>query len=262
MKKSETLVHLDEMTWVEVRDRLLESKIAIVPVGSVEEHGKHLPLGTDNFVLMEVLERAVKLVAEDVKPVIAPLIPFGWDEWAMKWPGTISLRNDTIGAVLRDVCTSLIKHGFRKMVILDGCGANFIAINPLVHELAFETGAFIVHYKPFLSANELREKLKETKMHDVHSGEIETSLAMACGVRTRMDLAEGYKGYPAFLTRIREEYGATGSWPWPHLHESGAWGDPSRASEEKGEIMLNHAAERFADFLRELKRVDDPYKLS
>mgnify|MGYP001126048390 CR=1 FL=1 len=260
-KKGQTLVYLDEMTWIEVRDRLKESKIALVPIGSVEEHGKHLPLGTDNFVLMEVIKRAVDLVSEEVKPVVAPLIPYGWDEWGMNWPGTISLRNDISKAVLRDVCMSLIRHGFKKIVILDGCGANFMAIDPLIHEIAFETEAFIVHYKPFLSTSKLREKLKETKMHDVHSGEIETSLAMACGVRTRMDLAEGYKGYPPFLTRMREEYGATGSWPWPHLHESGAWGDPSRASKEKGEKILNEAVEKLANFLRELKQVEDPYKV-
>ncbi|MCW4021171.1 MAG: creatininase family protein [Candidatus Bathyarchaeota archaeon] len=260
-RKSKPLVFLDEMTWVEVRDRLKESKIALVPIGSVEEHGKHLPLGTDNFVLMEVIKRGVGLAAQEVKPVVAPLIPYGWDEWAMKWPGTISLSNETSKAVLRDVCVSLIRHGFEKIVIVDGCGANFMAVDPLVHELALETGAFIVHYKPSLSTTKLKQKIKETKIHDVHSGETETSLAVACGVRARMDLAEGYEGYPPFLTKIRKEYGAKGSWPWPHLHESGAWGDPSRASKEKGEKLLNCAAEKLADFLRELKEVDDPYKV-
>jgi len=246
---------------MEVRDRLKESKIAIIPFGSVEEHGRHLPLGTDNFILMEIIKRAVALVAEEVKPVVAPLIPYGWDEWGMNWPGTISLRNETAQAVLRDVCISLIRHGFKKIVIANGCGANYIAVNPLVHELAFETGAFIVHYRLIGTETNLAEKIKETNLPEFHAGEIETSMLMACGVRTKMELAEGYKGYPPFLTRLRKEYGADHSWPWPFLHESGTFGDPSFASKEKGEKMLNYLAEKFADFLRELKHVEDPYKV-
>ena len=119
-------VWLQEMTWKEVKDRIREVDIVIIPIGSTEQHGLALPLGTDSYAAIGLAEE----VATKTGVVIAPPIWFGDSAHHMAFPGTITLRPETIIKVIEDVSESLFRHGFKKIIIINGHrGANLPALD-------------------------------------------------------------------------------------------------------------------------------------
>src|SRR5713226_2047566 len=117
-------VFLSDMSWPEVEARLKETDVVLVPTGSNEQHGPILPEKTDIFISTEIARRAAEEVRNDVKAVVAPPVPFGYSPEWLEWPGTISLRIETLRNLLMDIVTSLIHHGFRKIVLVNGHGSN------------------------------------------------------------------------------------------------------------------------------------------
>ena len=181
-----------KMTWPEVRERLKESQIAIVCVGSTEAHGLHLSLEADTIVPFEIARRAAEKVFDEVKPVIAPPIPYGYQPLPSisHFPGTIGISSETLKQLVKEVCASLICQGFKKIVILDGHGGDGPAIQIAMWELADETGAYVVKVDWWggFGGDVIR---KETESHTIlHAGETETSVAWACGARVLIDKAE------------------------------------------------------------------------
>lgn len=167
------------MTWAEVADALKKTDAIVIPVGSTEQHGPHLPLGTDTLQTIEMVRRIVeKLESEGLHIVAGPAIPFGLAPYHMDFPGTITLRPETFHALLMDVCRSLIFHGFKKVYLFLGHGGNWGGMQVVTHELARETGAKVVamNWLPYLH----REYPKILKLNDSsHSGEGETSRGLA-----------------------------------------------------------------------------------
>src|SRR5579872_3500467 len=112
------------MTWSEVATRIEQGSIVIVPTGSTEQHAI-LPLKTDILAATEIAKRAAqKATAAGAHVVIAPPIPFGYSPEWMEWPGTISLRLETLRNLLMDIVNSLIHHGFKKLLLFNGHGSN------------------------------------------------------------------------------------------------------------------------------------------
>ena len=133
-------VLLTEMTWPEVRDILKETDVAIIPVGSCEQHGHHLPLGTDHI---QALERCKK-IAERVGAVVAPVLYVGLSEHHMGFPGTITLSPETLVQVLFEACKSLSRHGFKKIVLFNNHGGNEVTVNFAAQKANLELDAKVL----------------------------------------------------------------------------------------------------------------------
>lgn len=271
-----TEIFLDKMTWPELKERLTESDIAIVVVGCIEQHGPHLPLGTDAFEVWEFTVRAAKKVADEVKPVIAPLIPYGpnigFGSWAQRsidkpqHPGTIHVRASVTKNLIKDVCRSLIYHGFKKILVMDGCLWHDVATEAAVKEVAEETRKRVLllcirWYAEF--GEDIMEKM--TDSHETqHSDEAETSIAWALGVKVRTDKLVKAPSQPADFKTLKSDYpkpsyprpfvvaygGATEPW-WKTGVPPGV--DPTKASKEKGERMVEAITDRLVNLLKELK---------
>jgi creatinine amidohydrolase len=111
---------LENLSWPEFNELARERTIIFIPLSPVEEHGPHLPLGTDFFSARDIAERAAGIVsAKDgsIQAVLAPTIPLGCAEITADFPGTISLRGKTLVRVIVDICSSLARHGFRYILI-------------------------------------------------------------------------------------------------------------------------------------------------
>lgn len=258
-------VRLWKMTWPEVRDRLKESQIALVCVGSTEAHGLHLSLDADTIVPFEIARRAAEKVFDEVKPVIAPPIPYGYQPFPSinHFPGTIGISSQTLKQLVKEVCASLIQQGFKKIVILDGHGGDGPAIQIAMWELADETDAYIakVDWWGGFGGDIIRQ---ETESHTIiHACETETSVAWACGARVLIERA--VKVAPASPSRyvVFDTYAAPPvvsavgkPLDWFNL-TNGVSGllDPTLASVEKGERIVSAIVDRLADFLRELKTI-------
>src|SRR5699024_9456698 len=108
---------IHEKNWEEVKEAIQESKgVAIIPIGSTEQHGLHLPTGTDTYIATTLAESA----ASETNVLIVPPMSFGWSPHHMVLPGTITIRSDVLVEYLFDVIKSLYEHGLNKIVLLNG----------------------------------------------------------------------------------------------------------------------------------------------
>jgi creatinine amidohydrolase len=160
---------LPHMTWVEVEQALTRTDAVIIPLGSNEQHGRHLPLGTDSYEAIEI----AKLIAQKTDALVAPVVLAGLSSHHMGFPGTITLSPETFEAVIYETASSLIKHGFRKFLIFNGHGGNNVSVATVIQKInqttqatAFDLGTIEVPRK---------EPLYPPIPWDVHAGIEETS---------------------------------------------------------------------------------------
>jgi creatinine amidohydrolase len=133
---------LEEMTWSMVQDAMRGGyKSVIMAVGSIEQHGPHLPVSTD----VHFGDCLAKLVAEKLgNTLVAPTIKPGCSSHHMHFPGTISLEPETLIAVLKDSCRSLDKHGFENIILLPSHGGNFAPVTTAVQSIAMQLNANLI----------------------------------------------------------------------------------------------------------------------
>ncbi|WKA56792.1 creatininase family protein [Planococcus shixiaomingii] len=164
---------LQENKWRDVEEYLKTKKTIIVPFGSVEQHAHHLPLGTDSFVAQKVAEDAGRLT----DTLVAPPVWTGWAPHHMAYPGTITLRPETLTAVAEDTLQSLIYHGFEKILIVNGHReANLPPLRIAMTRLRNKTGAFIAIVDPFYFNAEAGKTLRKSAPGGIgHAEELESS---------------------------------------------------------------------------------------
>jgi len=163
---------LPHMTWPEVEEALKRTDVALIPIGSIEQHGKHLPLGSDSYAAIEFC----KLIAQKTEVVVAPTVLAGLSDHHLGFPGTISLTPETFEAVVYETALSLIRHGFRKILILNGHGGNAVSMANVIHRINQTTAATALD----ISAAQTPRKNPPFPPvpFDVHAGVGETSDAL------------------------------------------------------------------------------------
>lgn len=166
-------VWLNENRWEDVEEYLKKKKTILVPFGSVEQHARHLPLGTDSFVAQRVAEDAGKMT----ETLVAPQSWFGWAPHHMAYPGTVTLRPETLTALVEDICQSLIFHGFEKIIIINGHReANLPPIKIAATRLRNKTGAFLPIVDPFYFNYKKGLELRQSEPGGIgHAEELESS---------------------------------------------------------------------------------------
>ena len=164
--------YLPHMTWKEVEDLLTRTDIAIIPVGALEQHGHHLPIGTD---VLNGLERA-KLIAQRVDALVVPILMAGNSPYHLGFPGTISLSTQTIQRVYVEAVESLIRHGFKRFLILNSHGGNRVTSRYIADRINHETAGIAVELgeasAPFRAG---RPQSSGPAQFDRHGGVGETS---------------------------------------------------------------------------------------
>jgi creatinine amidohydrolase len=244
---------LFKLTWPEVREYLKENDIVLFPTGSTEQHGKHLAEDNDAFTALEISKR----VAEKTGVLVAPVMPFGYSPHHMGFPGTITLSFDVLVNVYKEVCKSLMRHGFRKIVIMNAHGGNSSAISETLRELKEETGTKVYSLMVFPSASGFGAKAVKENIQTSggHADELETSVELYLGQRVLLEKAE--KGVPPpsasdFRRRLAGRVSTVRD--FHEITVSGSLGDPTLASREKGERLVEAVVEEVAEFIEELKR--------
>ena len=159
---------LTEMTWVDVKSYLEENDMAIIPLGSIEQHGKHLPTGTDYFAALELSKR----ISARTGVLVAPVLMVGYSEYHSGFPGTISISPETMEQVVFESIESLIKHGFKKFMFYNAHGGNNIVQEKLIHRVNSNTAA---HATSIGVGSPLWPR-EGIDYFDSHAGRFETSL--------------------------------------------------------------------------------------
>ena len=260
-----TTVLAADLTWTDVRRRLDEGcRIAVVPIGSCEQHGPHLPLGSDTYFIYEVSRRGVEAAEARAGGPVALVFPPIWYSDGNQWaPGEVWLRPSTIIALLVDVVGQIERHGFRQIVLTTGHGGNPGIMADALQE-AKRSGAraelFSAAPWAFIGPVVLRE-ITETKKTG-HACELETSTSLYLfGDRVHLERLEPRPEQPSYWAEISpyasvrrglvRQQGVADGRIGEHL---GYVGDPTKASAAKGERMVASWIDGFASFLLEIHR--------
>jgi len=223
------------MTWPEVKKEMDNGREAVVVcLGSHEQHGPHLPLGTDAF-LGDAIGRAL---AERLGAFLAPTIRFGCSHHHLAFPGTISLGPETLKMVVTDVVASLSRHGFKRIILIPTHGGNFRPLAEAVAGLPQEQRERVFAYTDLMgliaSTAEQSARYGISKARaGAHAGEWETSFILHLRPElVRLDLAgEGFTGdFEEALARVLEDIS--------EVNPQGVIGDPRPARAEAGETYL------------------------
>ena len=171
---------LSDMTWEELQEALKETDIVLVPVGSTEQHGPHLPMYSDTWQGIDIAKRVTRqLAAKGIKVVPGPAIPFGPSSYMTSFPGTVNISADLLKDLIKQVCMCLIQHGFKKIVLVLGHGGNWPTMQVAAQELVDETSATVVavNWLPVQTAR--YADVLGSKQQEGHSGEGETARMLA-----------------------------------------------------------------------------------
>lgn len=229
---------LENITMEEFKKHLRNTGTIIFPFGTVEEHGKHLPLNTDTLIIYEVLKRVIR----KRKVFLAPPVYYGVCTTTSQHPGTISITPATLRRLTYDIAKDAYKKGLRNIFLISGHGGGLHssalkeAAEKLVEEFKDINMAVLCPYE--IMYKELSD-IADTP-NDSHAGEIETSLVLALAP----ELVKGRSGedYPKlpkpFVVKDKMKY-------W----RSGVWGNPNKASREKGERAIKAIVDKIIDII-------------
>lgn len=251
MSRAKPLNHLVRMTYPQVERLAGRTELALLPVGPAEAHGPHLPLGTDLIAACELCERgAQELAAQGVECLIAPLLPYCLAEVAEPFPGTITIQADIVAALVADICRSLIRSGFRRILVVSGHAEeeNRAALQAGAEQVGFE-GALVKVSRWYEDAlPELLHLLEEDHPeHDIHAGEWETALVLLRASEL-VDRRALESLSPNWATRNISERRAAGARTFPELGAPEAYcGDPRRATPKTGESLYAALGEFIAE---------------
>ncbi len=256
----------------DIRAHLEHDDTILIPIGSTEMHGDHLPLGTDIYNALEVSRRAAELA----DTLYAPVLLAGYSPQHLRQPesgmGTITLRAATVCAVVHDVARSLIHHGFNRLIFVNGHTSNQKVLDPVMRQLRYETGAMVAVFKPYGERYlGIIEDIMENSPEETagwHASEEETSIMMAYRPgNVRMDRAVDARAHaPSWMPEAFQKSDATWDaqfkgyeyfyFPMDHdeMADHGVIGNPFRASAEKGNEIFRRFAEYLAEAIVELRK--------
>jgi creatinine amidohydrolase len=248
-------LRLEEMTWQQVKQAMEQGhRRVIFALGSIEQHGPHLPLVTDTL-LGDAL--ALRVAEKLGGTLVAPTIRPGCSEHHMNFPGSLSISSDLLAALARAYCENLAHHGFETILLLPSHGGNFPTVARIVPELARAVPAKVVGYSDLFEftrvQNEIAAKYGVTAFESgAHAGCSETALVLAA----RADLVDRDQARAGFVGDFIAEAkkfqaGAAGfEMRMENFSPIGVVGDPRNASAELGRDLLEGLAEHLAAFYR------------
>jgi creatinine amidohydrolase len=252
---------LRSMTWPEVAEAAHETPIALLPVGSIEQHGPHLPLDLD-LVTAEYLAlegaRAASRVRGKLAAVVAPSLPFGGPHRGMmEWPGTLTLLPESFIQAYFDVAHGLVRSGFAVVAAVNGCYGNVEALREACSRLrAREPAAEFAVIGGIWEDRETIARVRESGPGGTgHACEVETSIGLVlCPDRVHMDRAVDEIPTSPVSFDFNAPAAGAADLPFGELTRSGVMGRATLATRAKGEEILRSAVARVAREILKLAR--------
>ncbi len=244
---------MEEVEWRklradELRDRARADAIVILPLGALEQHGPHLPVEVDSMLGEHVAIRTARLMrAAGVPVVVLPMFWPGVSEHHMGFGGTITLDLPTYAAVVEGIVRSALRHGFRRIVLLNAHGGNENALRCITDDLTPKLGVPIVEFTYWYAAAEAIAGILTTQPGLRHACEAETSMMMA--VRPELVAHDRIPLAKANRTPDVSDIVGGGVYRWrsfPAMTSSGVIGNPEAATPEKGRALFDAVATTLA----------------
>ncbi len=250
-----------DIHWPDIAGSDAARWIAVLPLAATEQHGPHLPLETDVMIGEAYLARVRELLPANIPATFLPIQPIGISTEHTHYPGTLTLPSDVALREWMALGENVARSGIRKLVMVTSHGGNSAAMMVVAQDLRAQHGLLVVttSWSRFgvpdglFAAEELR--------HGVHGGAVETSIMLARYPQTvRREAIADFR--PASIAMDKEFRWLSAHRPVPFawqaqdLHPSGAAGDATKASAEKGERLLDHGARAFCELLDDVDKFD------
>jgi creatinine amidohydrolase len=250
-----------EMTWTDFEARDMARTIAVLPLAATEQHGPHLPLGTDTFIMEGTIAKVVERLPPGLPVLFLPVQNCGLSIEHTDFPGTLSIPAATLIAAWTNLGECVHRAGCRKLVLLNSHGGNSAILDIVAHDLRARLGMLVVlaSWLRFGAPDGLFSA--EEQAHGIHAGEIETSLML----NFRPDLvreneAADFISQSVALERdfnwLRTGRPTGFGWMSQDLSASGAMGDAAAATARKGEACADYGATAFIELLQDIDGFD------
>lgn len=263
MSSVSEIYRFDELTWPEVNEAVAMGKIPILPTGSVEQHGHHLPLKVDHLCATAVATEAARL-RPDIGLVLPP-INYGYLHHVMDFPGSLNVHYEHFIQYVLDICKSLAYHGFKKMILVNGHGSNAPLVELVGRRLILETDAscaFCSWWQLLDLDPNFKNKWRESVFPGgcAHAGELETSMLLYLAPdsvrkdKIRTEISKTNRMGSKFIWSDLFGSGAMGLVEWTSQYsDTGVMGEAEKATAEKGKLVFEEASRNLAEFLAEYK---------
>ncbi len=243
----------ERLTWPEINTAVAEQRVIIVPVGSVEQHGYHLPLDVDLRLATAVCHGAGQALAGEA--LVMPAASFGYCHHVMDFPGTMNIEPTTFVKYLLDITRSLAYHGFKRIILVNGHGSNHPLVEQVGRQTNLQTDALCCTFSWWnLIAEYWNAELRDSVIPGgcAHACELETAMYMHIAPEdVRMDRIVGAP--PSFLNDIPDSKkwqsvdltgpngpGTIVEWTSTYA-PTGSFGEPEKATAEKGRLVYERA---------------------
>jgi len=253
-----------KMTWPEINQAAIEGRVAVIPAGTLEDHGLHLPVDTDVAIADRICQDLADAMPDDL--VVLPPITFGFSPHHLDGPGTVTLRWDTMIESTHQIISSLFYHGFRKVLIVNGHGSNEPVLDIASRQAVIsnpDSQSAMISWWSLQQVQSTVAGFRES-VWTGHACELETSLYLAINpelVKKELyeedinpymskhfwadlvsDAPQGYVN-PVQIN----EY-------WSTVSRTGTWGDPRTSSAEKGNAIIAAAVSELKEIIHEYRK--------
>jgi creatinine amidohydrolase len=251
------------LTWTEIQAMPDQANVVIIqPIGAIEQHGPHLPLVVDAAIATAVLGRALEKLPVEVPAYALPPLCYGKSNEHWHFPGTITLTAQTLMALLTEVGESIYRAGFRKLVLLNAHGGQPQVVEIVARDLHQRHDDLMVFplfvWRVPNAANEFLSP-QEAEL-GIHAGDAETSLMLSIlpdQVRMEAAIAEYPQGLPE-NSLLSMEGKLPFAWTTRDLTQSGTLGDPTGATQEKGDRLLDSLSDSWVKVIQDIYRFQQP----
>jgi len=253
----------ERLTWPEVAAAAAEDRVCLIPVATLEDHGHHLPIDADLRIVGEICRRAAEESPDEV--VLLPAIPHGYSPHHMDFPGPITIGWETFTRYLTDVGTSLVRHGFQRLLYLNGHGSNQNLVEMAARLVMIEHPQSLAAAAFYLSSPGAAAVIADVRDSErggmAHACELETSIYLAIDPdAVDMSLAVDEQSYPQGEHAWFDwSDGSLKLMPWwSSFSRTGVQGRPTLATAEKGKALLDAAVAECVAYVRELREKPIP----
>lgn len=249
------------INWAGIAPNQAANWIAVLPLAATEQHGPHLPLRTDVLIAEAYLARVRELLPENLPATFLPVEEIGISTEHMDFPGTLTLSTSAALARWMTLGESIVRAGIKKILIVTSHGGNSAAMTLVAQDLRAQHDVLAVTtgWSRFGAPDELFSK--EELRHGIHGGAVETSIMLArYPEQVRRDRFKNFASASAAMEKhyrwLSAHRPAQFAWQAQDLNPSGAVGDATQASAEKGERLVDHGARAFCELLIDVDRFD------
>ncbi|MEM1509267.1 MAG: creatininase family protein [Thermofilaceae archaeon] len=242
------VVEWERLTYLDLASLNKEKTVIIIPLGSLEVHGPHMPLGTDAFIAYRV---AVEAAEKSPPAVVLPPLFYTYVPENRHFPGAVSLSGSTFLKILEEVCDEIYRNGFKRILILNAHGGNRRPLSFFVREMQEKGKPYLLYawVEPWKAIQDVIEKIRETEPIE-HACEIETSMGLH--LFPELCKLERVKG-PAKLGVEKVVNDIQTMVDWVSYAIEGYVGDPRAATKDKGKVIFEEWVRKVADLLEKIR---------